>query len=139
MTDEELQKLEELEQKATSEGWVWSETKGEFGYECEGVCVHKGEDEELICYMSDETEEDWRDNAMFIVSIRNAAKSLIASARREKELEAALEKGEQLCNEYDQRAQNDGFGDKRSPELYGAGAAASDIRRIIRKALQKGE
>lgn len=91
MTDEELQKLEELEEKATSEGWVWSETKGEFGYECEGVCVHKGEDEELICYMSDETEEDWRDNAMFIVSIRNAAKSLIASARREKELEAALE------------------------------------------------
>lgn len=108
LTDEELQKLEELEEKATSEGWVWSETKGEFGYECEGVCVHKGEDEELICYMSDETEEDWRDNAMFIVSIRNAAKSLIASAKREKVLEAALIQAKKRLMDYVEPEQDDG-------------------------------
>lgn len=88
MTDEELLKLEELEEKATPEGWVWSEILGEFGTECEGVSVHRGEDEELICDMSDETENDWRDNAELIAALRNAAKSLIASARREKELEA---------------------------------------------------
>ena len=60
-----------LIEAATKEGWVYSEIlQSKEEPSVEGVDVCAGVDEPVICSMSDEPEEDWRDNAKFIAESR---------------------------------------------------------------------
>lgn len=155
LTDEELRALEELEQKATSGPWQFEDREGDFPSSfIWSTTSNSGTDEADNCHnrigetrpyhgrvvlelpsSAYDYASNWDDNGQFIAALRNAAKSLIASARREKEYRAALEK----IATYKKRNDSESDGQTIISLQVIAEEAINPTKLVFSEALKKGD